>query len=471
MISRVFTTTVSAFVLSAALMGADASAQKTKLPDAQVQANVLRDMAKEPRLANQQIAASTAFGVVTLTGNVTDEASRDLADKVASHAQGVAKVVDQLSVGAATASNTNEDEQRAASLTPPPVDPNAEQGPPAPQQNPEQQGMADDNGPQQGQQPYANQQEPYNDAQSQPYGDAQATPPPPQQGRRRIYRRDYERQQQGMAGRAPYGQQQAYGRQQYGNQDSGNPGGMSVTIPAGTQVPVRVARWMSSGRVQPGTNFEGFVAADVVADGQIALPRGTQVQGTVLDATEPGALSGKGSITLQLVSATLAGHTYPLQSEPWTVNGHSKTGQTVGTTTALGVFGALIGGALGGGGGALAGAGIGAAGGLGVSAASGGGQAVLPGEARVNFHLAQPASVVTVSQSEMARLAENMGPESNYRGVERRPGYPVYGYAYPYPYAYGYPYYPGVGVGIGFGYHPRYYHYPRYYYGRPYRRW
>lgn len=472
--SYTFKSTASALALAATLVAGSAYAQKTKLPDAQVQANVLRDMAKEPSLAQQQIQASTAFGVVTLTGNVTDDRARDLAERVASHSDGVTKVVDQLSVGTANASTSvPQDEQRAASIAPPPPG-NEPQGPPPPQQNVDQQ---DSEQPQYSQsQPPAypqTQGQPYSQAQGQPSYDEQQAPPPPQQGqRRRIYRRDYE---QGMAQGNQYPQDGQYGPpQRYQGQryQQGNPGGATVTIPAGTPVSVRLSRWLSSGRVAPGHVFEGFVSNDVMAGGQIALPRGTQVTGTVVDVTQPGALKGSGSITLQLQSAMLGGNQYPLQSEPWTINGHDKTGQTVGTTAVMGIFGALIGGAVGGGGGALAGAGIGAAGGLGISAASGGGNAVIPGEARVTFRLDQPSTVTTVSESEMSRMGSNVGPESGYA----RPGYPAPAYAAPYPAygygypGYGYPYYgypySGVGVGVVVG-RP---YYGRYYYGRPYYR-
>lgn len=468
--STMFKNAASALAVAATLVGGQGYAQKTKLPDAQVQANVLRDMAKEPTLAQQQIQASTAFGVVTLTGSVSDNAARDLADRVASHADGVSKVVDQLSVGGAAnpaATADGQDGVRAASITPPPPVAGNE-GPPAPQVNPEQ---GDDQAPAQYAQndPYPqSQQQPYPQAQQQPgYGDDGAPPPPAQGQRRRIYRRDYEAQNGQYPPSNQYSQNRRYRGQQ---QAQGNPGGVAVTIPAGTPVNVRLDRWLSSGRVQPGHVFQGFVAQDVVAGGQVALPRGTQVTGTVLDVTQPGALKGSGSITLQLQSATLGGQQVALQSEPWTVNGRDKTGQTVGTTAVMGIFGALIGGAVGGGGGALAGAGIGAAGGLGVSAASGGGNAIIPGEARVTFRLEQPANVTTVSADEMARMGQNVGPEAAY---QQRPGYgaPVAPYPYygGYGYPYGYPYYPGVGVGVVVG---RPYYRP-YYYGRPYyyRRW
>jgi hypothetical protein len=65
-----------------------------------VEANVLRAFAGAPQLANQSITATTANGVVTLTGFAQDEASRTLAENLASRAAGVQKVVDQLALGA-----------------------------------------------------------------------------------------------------------------------------------------------------------------------------------------------------------------------------------------------------------------------------------------------------------------------------------------------------------------------------------
>lgn len=422
-------------------------AQKGGESDAQVQANVLRAMAQEPMLANQQITTSTAFGTVTLSGTVPDEATRDLAEKVAAHSEGVKKVVSQLQVGTSASSapaSNNEEDARVSSVTPPPVqDQQPPQEPMTGQANPPDEQMSADA------QTNAN-------AQMTAGGDMQQPPQQVQpQQPRRLYRRDYERQ---------LAQQQ---NQNYNSQNAGDPGGVSVTIPAGTQISVRVDHWLSSGQVQPGSNFAGFIASDVAANGYVAIPRGAAVQGTVLDVTKPGPLSGKGSLTLQLQSVTLAGRVYPLQSDPWTVQGPDKAGRTIGNTAVMGLFGALIGGAIGGGPGALAGAGAGSAAGLGVSAASGGGNAVIPGEAMVNFRLGQPANVVTVSQAEAARLAQNTPPAAP-RGPR-----PAYGGGYyvpgPYPYPYYGPVYPGVpypGVTVVYG---RPYRYGPYWYG--YRRW
>jgi BON domain len=91
----------SMFFLAGVLsLGGVAVAQGNALPDAQVEANVLKAFAGAPQLANQSITTTTVSGVVTLSGFVHDEASRTLAETLASRADGVQKVVDQLALGA-----------------------------------------------------------------------------------------------------------------------------------------------------------------------------------------------------------------------------------------------------------------------------------------------------------------------------------------------------------------------------------
>src|SRR5882757_2831718 len=261
-----------AVVLTVASVGAHA--QKTTVSDAQVQSNVIKALAGEPRLAKEQITSSTVFGTVTLSGAVTDPASRDLAEQIVARTEGVKKVVDQVTVGGqAAADGQNADVDPAARNTLP------DAGQQAANDNggDMQQGQAqpeDDNGqPQNQQQPaYSgqnqqpvyngqNQQQPgYNDPNQQANGnDGQNGPP------RRLYRRDYERQ---MAA------QQGNGDQGDGQQQGGQVGGQQVIVPAGQVVDVRIDRWLSSGDAQPGTNFDAIVMNDVVAGGTIAIPRG-----------------------------------------------------------------------------------------------------------------------------------------------------------------------------------------------------
>ena len=198
---------------------------------------------------------------------------------------------------------------------------------------------------------------------------------------------------------------------------------------------MRINQMLDSAQAKPGEQFDGIVVNDVAADGAVAIPRGAAVQGVVVDAKESGALAGRGELSLQLTQVTLGGKNYPIVSDVWAHNGADKTVQTVNSTAVGGGLGALVGAAAGGGAGAAIGAGIGGALGLGSSAASHRGQVFVPSEGLLTFHLAQPATVATVSQAEMDRLAQ--GVPNGAQQLQRRPA-PYYGpgYSRPYPYPY-----------------------------------
>ena len=90
----------------AILLGASAVAQTT-MPDAQIEANVLKALAGAPQLANENITSNTFYGVVTLSGTVKDEPTRAMAENLAARAFGVKKVVDELGIGAVQAGAAN----------------------------------------------------------------------------------------------------------------------------------------------------------------------------------------------------------------------------------------------------------------------------------------------------------------------------------------------------------------------------
>jgi hypothetical protein len=187
--------------------------------------------------------------------------------------------------------------------------------------------------------------------------------------------------------------------------------------------------------------FDGVVINDVVADGAVAIPRGAAVEGTVVNSKAAGTLGGRAELSLQLNSVTLGGRVFPLVTDQWSNVGPDKTAHTVNNTVGLSAMGAIIGAIAGGGAGAAIGAGAGAAAGLGASAASGAPQALIPPEAILTFHLAQPAPVSTVSQAEMDRLGSGVSTGGATRLVRRVPApppgyYPAYPYPPPAPYRY-----------------------------------
>jgi hypothetical protein len=397
--------------------GAAVAQEKTAIvPDAQIEANVLKALAAQPQLTDQAISTTTVYGQVTLTGTVRDEASRDMAEKVTSDAPGVKKVIDQLAIGTAAAENSPAPDQgSAAEGTQPELQ---SDGTYAPAPN----GQPQDN-QQQGEMGGAGEPPAEGPANGPQYGPAG---PPPQQGQNQPdgqYRPPYNPSSNQANGQAPPPYQRPYRAQQ---------GGEAVVVPSGTMVRVRVNEGMDSKNTAPGTMFDGVVLNDVVAGDAVAIPRGTAVQGKVVDAHSAGSLKGKGELALQLTQITLGGQTYPIVSDAWSHQGADKTGQTVGNAVGMGAFGALIGAVAGGGPGALLGAGLGGAAGVGVSAASRRGEATVPAEAILTFRLAQQVPLTTVSQSEMNRLASGVQPA---RQLQRRPYSPPY-------YEYGPAYYP-----------------------------
>ena len=410
-LSKPFSRFSTAALLTAGLLvGSNACLAQAKpatLPDAQIEANVLKALAGAPELADQSITSTTVYGTVTLNGTVRDEPSRDLAEHLAASAPGVQKVVDQLTIGVAAPADsdsqqqtgTNPNLQSDGTLAPP-----QGQNPPVQTQNP---GAAQSGAPpQQGQYP------PPPPAGQYPPQQAGQYPPP--------YSRPPYRQ--------PYPSQ--YPQQPYVEQK----GGDAVVVPSGSTLRVRINEGMNSKSTAPGTGFDGVVLSDVVAGGSIAIPRGATFQGTVVEAHTAGQLGGKGELKLQLTSVTFGGRTYPIATDFWWHQGVDKTGNTVGNTIGLASVGALIGAVAGGGVGAAVGAGIGGVAGLGVSSASGKGEAAIPAEAIVIFHLTQPADVTTVSQTELNRLGAGL-PQPQ---MQRR--YPPPPPPYPYPY-YGPAYY------------------------------
>ena len=79
------------------------------LPDAQVEANVLKALATAPELAKASIATHTASGMVTLSGTVRTEKLRRRAELLAANADGVKKVIDELQLGSQAVADVGSD--------------------------------------------------------------------------------------------------------------------------------------------------------------------------------------------------------------------------------------------------------------------------------------------------------------------------------------------------------------------------
>ncbi len=361
--------------------------------DGQIEMDVVHALDAAQALKNDLITAATIQSEVTLSGTVSSEANRELAESIASHVAGVTKMHNNLTVGnpqaAANAANLpmsgNESDDSQAPIPPPPP-------PEGPQATP-------------GQSPYP----------SQP----QAQPGQPQYGTAnpRITRM-----------RPP-----AYE----------TPSG-PVTVSKGTLLELRTSEPVSSKRAKDGTPVEFTVIRGVAVGGVLAIPRGATVHGVVTEVKKAGQLTGSPELALTLTSLDLGGQSYPLQTDQFKVKGPGKGAETAHNTIGGAMLGTIIGCIVGRGAGCAIGAGAGAAAGMAASAATPGPGVWIPSEARVDLHLAAPLTVNPVSAQEAARLAQGLysgGPT-----LYRRPGYypyarPYVGYPYGYPPVYYRPYY------------------------------
>jgi hypothetical protein len=166
-----------------------------------------------------------------------------------------------------------------------------------------------------------------------------------------------------------------------------------IVVPAGTTVTVRLSQAVGSKISQAGQTFSGSVANSIHVGGKAAIPAGTAVSGTVVDAKPLGRFAGGASLTLQLNSITINGTDRAIQTSSVTQAAKGKGKRTAVLAGGGAALGALIGGLAGGGKGAAIGAVAGGGAGTGGAAFTGNKDIVLPAESALTFTLAQPLEI------------------------------------------------------------------------------
>jgi hypothetical protein len=396
-------------VVAAAPQAWAQTAQTAGRSDADIQSDVAYALSHSAALKGQQITAATVEGDVTVSGNVRDDASKELAESLIYRVNGVRSVSNNLTVGTAAQQTPAAGGDNTAQNP----DPNAAQQQ-DPNYDPAQQNMA--------------QVDPAAVAPAAAGDPAQSAP----------------QQQQQPAPQYPAARPQYNGYNPNPPQQPAAP----VTIPSGTLLQVRTSEPLDATKVQPGQVFQATVASDVYQGGVLALPRGAVVTGKVVATTSnKGDLAGKQGLSLALTSINLGGQVYTLPSDIWSGQGPGKGGYSAGNTVGGAGIGAVIGAIAGGGAGAAIGAGVGGLVGASASAATTGPRMYVPAEAVVNFHLTAPLTVTPVSAQEAQRLASTtypgqpqLRPRYGYGYPPPPPPPPYYYYGYRYPAAY-YPYY------------------------------
>jgi hypothetical protein len=145
------------------------------------------------------------------------------------------------------------------------------------------------------------------------------------------------------------------------------PAKISATIASGTILTVRLLDTLNTDRNQPGDRFRASLEDPIMLDGNVVLPRGTTVEGRIVDAQQAGRVKGVAQIAVELSQVQLAGgNTIVIDTDTVRREGETSTGSDtakVGTGAAIGaVIGAIGGGGKGAAIGAATGAGAGTAG-------------------------------------------------------------------------------------------------------------
>ncbi len=161
-------------------------------------------------------------------------------------------------------------------------------------------------------------------------------------------------------------------------------------IEAGAVLPVRTNERISADRVD-GRVFTGVVDQDVAGEnGQIAIPRGSNVELIVRVAHDSDLILDVESVTVNGQRYAVAAGADRIEGKEGPGTGAARTGKYVGGGA---VLGAILGAAAGGGKGAAIGAAVGAGAGATAEIATSGREVRVPAESLVTFRLEQPLTL------------------------------------------------------------------------------
>lgn len=318
-----------------------------KVSDDSITTGIKAKMFSEPALKNAAVDVASKDGVVTLTGQIPDDAARQAADRIASESKGVTKVIDQMTLMQAPAPQAT-----AAEMAPAP--PPAEPARPAPAPSRTAHAKTRAAAPAQAAAPVAAATAAPAHTPSTP-----AAPPPPQP--------------------------------------------VTVTVPEGTVLTVRTIDAIDSQTSRPGQNFTASLDAPIVVGDRIVVPKGQDVTLKLVNATSAGKFSGRSELTVSLESFAYQGKTYTVASSDVQEKGASRGKRSAAVIGGGAALGALIGGLAGGGKGAAIGAAVGGGGGTAVQAMTKGQQVKIPAETRLDFTLHAPVDVTYLPGKRPAR--------------------------------------------------------------------
>jgi hypothetical protein len=166
-----------------------------------------------------------------------------------------------------------------------------------------------------------------------------------------------------------------------------------VTIPAGSELQVRMIDGIDSKKNDVGQTFQGTLNAPLTRGDRVVVPAGAPVTVTLTNEQKAGKVKGSNALSVQVTSLSTGGRNYLVSSDVYDQAGKSKGKQTAVRSGVGAAAGALIGGLAGGGKGAGIGAAVGGGGALGYQLFTHGSTVKIPSETVLTFRLQAPLSI------------------------------------------------------------------------------
>jgi len=114
-----------------------------------------------------------------------------------------------------------------------------------------------------------------------------------------------------------------------------------IVVPTGTPITVVLSTTISSRVARPGDEFEATVSEPVVVEGRTAIPKGTHVTGSVVDAKKQGTFKGEAILAIRLTRVEIHDKGYMIATDSYGGRQKGKgkrTAVVTGGGAAVGAF-------------------------------------------------------------------------------------------------------------------------------------